>query len=218
MDEGARILLTGFEPWGEHASNPAQALAERFDERSYGSLRVMGRVLPVALAPARALLCDLLQAAAPAAILHLGLAAGRRAVTVERWAHNWAEFAEPDTSGEQPRRAALHAAAPWVRPVTLDVERAVAAIQAVGVPANASASAGSYLCNAVLYASLGWAAARRFRGPLGFVHLPGEATLPLDEQARAIDAVLRLVAQPAAPADASVGRRPLRPPAPPLAV
>ena len=45
-----RILLTGFERFGPHKTNPTQTLAERLDGEWFGDARVVGRVLPVSIA------------------------------------------------------------------------------------------------------------------------------------------------------------------------
>ena len=49
-----RVLVTGFEPWADHALNPAQRLAERLDGWRHRDLRAVGLVLPVAQGAANA--------------------------------------------------------------------------------------------------------------------------------------------------------------------
>jgi pyroglutamyl-peptidase len=83
----------------------------------------------------------------------------------------------------------------------------VAALRSAGAPAAPSDTAGRFVCNAVLYHSLTGAADARYAGPLGFVHLPGEETLALADQERALERLLRLLA--AGPAHATVAAPPL---------
>ncbi|MBX5493099.1 MAG: pyroglutamyl-peptidase I [Chloroflexi bacterium] len=191
MDAERRLLLTGFEPWADHAANPAEVLARRLDGWRHRGWRVCGVVLPVALDAGPAVLTAARRDLRPHAVLHLGLAASRPGLTVERWAHNVADFPLPDNRGAQPRGEPLAEDGPTRLAATLPVAAAVHALAAAGVPATPSASAGQFVCNAVLYASLRWAAAARFAGPVGFVHLPSPQTLALDTQERALERLLR---------------------------
>lgn len=196
MGPGRRLLLTGFAPWAEHEENPAQRLAERLDGWCDGDLRVAGLVLPVAHVAASAAVAAALRELRPRAVLHLGLAAGRPALTVERWAHNVADFVIPDTAGAQPRGEPLREGGAPRLAAPLDVDAAVGALQAAGVPAAPSDSAGAYVCNAILYRTFDWAASVRHAGPAGFVHLPAAETVSLADQERALERLLRLLARP----------------------
>jgi pyroglutamyl-peptidase len=189
-----RVLLTGFEPWADHALNPAQRLAERLDGWRAGDVRAIGLVLPVAARMANATVAAALRDLRPSAVVHLGLAAGRPALTVERGAHNYADYPMPDTAGAQPQGERLSEAGPWRHAASLDVPAVVQALRAGGAPAEASSSAGAFVCNAVLYATLEWAAAHRYDAAVGFVHLPAVSDLALADQERALDHLLRLLA------------------------
>jgi len=189
-----RILLTGFEPWADHALNPTQRLAERLDGWHAGDVRAVGLVLPVAARAANATVEAALRDLRPTVVVHLGLAAGRPAITVERWAHNLADYPMPDTSGAQPQGECLSEAGSWRHAASLDVAAAVQALRAGGAPAEASSSAGAFVCNAVFYATLDWTAAQRHDAPVGFVHLPDVADLTLADQERALDHLLRHLA------------------------
>jgi pyroglutamyl-peptidase len=188
-----RILLTGFEPWADHAQNPAQWLAQRLDGWRHRDARVASLVLPVAHRAAPAAVVAALRDLRPAAVLHLGLAAGRPAITVERWAHNLADYVVPDNAGAQPRGEPLREAGAARLACSLGVEQAVAALAAAGAPAAASDTAGTYVCNAVLYATLDWAAAERYTGGVGFIHVPALETVALADQERALEGLLRLL-------------------------
>src|SRR4051812_21634546 len=189
-----RILVTGFEPWADHAANPAQQLAARLDGWRAAELQAVGLVLPVALGAANATMAAALRELRPDAVVHLGLAAGRPALTVERWAHNRPDFAAPDTAGARPRAEPLREDGRRRLASRLSVAAAVGVLQAAGVPASPSDSAGSFVCNAVLYGTLDWAAAHGYAGPVGFVHLPTTDTIPLGDQERALERLLRLLA------------------------
>jgi pyroglutamyl-peptidase len=189
-----RILVTGFEPWANHAANPAQQLAARLDGWRTAEVQAIGLVLPVARGAANATVAAALRELRPDAVVHLGLAAGRPALTVERWAHNLADFVVPDNAGAQPRNEPLREDGRKRLTSRLSVASAVGVLQAAGVAASPSDSAGSFVCNAVLYGTLDWAAAHGYAGPVGFVHLPTTETIPLEDQERAVERLLRLLA------------------------
>jgi pyroglutamyl-peptidase len=189
-----RILVTGFEPWADHAANPAQQLALRLDGWRAADVQAVGLVLPVARAGAIATVAAAVRELRPDAVVHLGLAAGRPALTVERWAHNLADFVVPDNAGAQPRNEPLREDGRRRLASRLSVAAAVGALQAAGVPASPSDSAGSFVCNAVLYGTLEWAASHGYAGPVGFVHLPTTDSIPLEDQERAVERLLRLLA------------------------
>jgi pyroglutamyl-peptidase len=190
-----RLLLTGFVPWADVGENPAEWVAQRLDGWRGGDLRVAGLVLPVAHVAACASVAAAIRDLRPDAVLHLGLAAGRPALTVECWAHNVLDFMLPDTAGAQPRLEPLREDGPPRQTTSFDVEAAVRALTAAGAPAAPSATAGTYVCNAVFYRTLDWAATAGFAGPVGFIHLPTAETVSLADQERALEHLLCLLAR-----------------------
>ena len=194
-----RLLLTGFEPFAGFAANPTQRLVEEIEAGAMIGLpatEVVTLLLPVtfdgALARVRAALDDL----RPDAVLSLGLAAGRTCVTPERVGVNIAHV-EPasagtgrdgregghdraDNAGAAPRHAPVVAGGPDALLATYAPERAVAALRAAGVPAAVSESAGTYVCNTVLYGVLEHLRRTgREEVPAGFVHVPATLDLAL---------------------------------------
>jgi len=95
------ILVTGFEPFGAHTVNPSEGLAKAMDGRRFGACETRGAVLPVHHADAATRLAALLTETDPVAVVHLGLAAGRARVALERVAVNVMDYDEPDRTGFQ---------------------------------------------------------------------------------------------------------------------
>ena len=74
----------------------------------------------------------------------------------------------------------------------------VDAIRAQCVPAELSDSAGTFVCNSLLYAMLRWTAQQGRAIPCGFVHLPRpDASLDAKALTRALTAALWVVVQSA---------------------
>src|SRR2546425_6170149 len=78
MPEDRVILVTGFEPFGAHTVNPSEGLAKAVDGRRVGDFGILGAVLPVHHTDAAQRLAVTLADTRPAAVVHLGLAGGRR--------------------------------------------------------------------------------------------------------------------------------------------
>ena len=172
------LLISGFEPFGTESRNPSWEAVDALPDQ-IGDLTLEKRLLPVEYGRA----ADLLTAAAnelrPAAILCVGLAAGRDAVTPEAIGVNVRDASIPDNAGRSAEG----------EPIDPDGPAAIAkGFRAAGVPAKLSYTAGTYVCNDLLYTLL-----RRFSGSdvrVAFVHIPLERTLSLSESIRALIAAI----------------------------
>ena len=211
------ILVTGFEPFGSHAVNPSADLAKAVAGRRVGACRVESAVLPVhhveSAAGARTLLADL----TPVAVLHLGLAEGRARVALERVAVNVMAYRIPDNAGFRADGQPCVPGGPAAYFATLPLPDILAALTAEGIPAYVSDTAGTYLCNQTLYATLYEIERRGVATRAGFLHVPllpaMVASTGLDQPSldfplglRAVETALGVIAASVAPA-ARLGER-----------
>ena len=111
-------------------------------------------VLPVVFGEAEARAIDFLNAHPADAVVMLGQAGGRAAITVERVAINFDDASLPDNAGNQPREQSIRENAPAAYFSTLPVRRMVDRIQESGVRGAVSLSAGAYVCNHLMYSML----------------------------------------------------------------
>src|SRR5439155_19863711 len=95
------ILVTGFEPFTPHKINPTEELARALDGVRVRDTLVHAAVLPVHHADAAPRVRALLAERRPFAVLHLGLAAGRARLALERVAVNMMDYAVHDNAGCQ---------------------------------------------------------------------------------------------------------------------
>lgn len=165
-----RILVTAFEPFGgdpENASLEAvQRLAAAWQADPQPGVELVTGTLPVAFATAGPALAALVDEHRPDSVLAVGEAGGRSAITPERWGINEDDARIPDNAGDQPRSTPIDAAGPARRASGFDADALVTAILGVGLPADASADAGRFLCNHIAYRVAGLPV------PGGFVHVP----------------------------------------------
>jgi pyroglutamyl-peptidase len=166
------ILVTGFESFGGTGANPSAAVVRALEGTALDGRRVVGRILPVDFARYRPLVEAALTETDPDLYVAFGLATGEDMIRIERFGVNLADFPIPDNAGALLRGAAIEADGPAARAATLPCAEIREALLAEGIPARLSNSAGSYLCNATLYSSLGLCAARTPAPRCGFIHLP----------------------------------------------
>lgn len=183
-----KILVTGFEPFGgdpENASAEAvRRLADAWQRDPQSGVELATGTLPVAFATAEPALAALVEEHRPDAVLAVGEAGGRSAITPERWGVNEDDARIPDNAGSAPRGTAIDPAGPDRRASGFDADALVTAILAVGLPADVSDDAGRFLCNHVAYLVAG------LDVPGGFVHVPavrshGAATVGAETDADA---------------------------------
>lgn len=193
----AKTLLTGFAPFGGDATNPSGDAVRLVGAREDGSDELVTAILPVTFGGAADRLRELIAQHEPEVVIAVGLAGGRAAVTPERVAINLADARIPDNAGAQPMDQPVAADGPAAYFSTLPVKAMVAAIAEAGLPAALSHSAGTFVCNHVMYAALHATAGTGVRA--GFVHVPyaaesapaGAPAMPLHDIARALEIAVR---------------------------
>ena len=192
------ILVTAFEPFGGEALNPTQMILEALPDTADGySIRKL--LLPVEFKKAREMACAEYDRLSPAAVVMLGQAGGRGAITPETSGRNVMHGRIPDNAGFQPDHLPVVENGPDVLYSTLPVGSIVKAVRALGLPCEESDSAGEYVCNTLLYGML---AHNGGEVPTGFIHVPyireqGHEDKPfmeLEEIGRGIAAALEAVA------------------------
>lgn len=178
-----KLLLTGFEPFLNHPINPTEEIVLRLDGAQIGEYEVKGVLLPVDFEKAPLAILDAVREVAPDAVLSLGLAAGRTEITPERIAINCRD-GEADNSGRAfvDSKIAEEGADGYFS--TLPIRMLVDTLQEKGYPARVSNSAGTYLCNNVMYTVLHELKEKQWDIPAGFVHVPASHELVIDGKKR----------------------------------
>lgn len=171
-----RLLVTGFGPFGGSPVNPSEIAATAVADRPEAGVTVRSAVLPVvggtAPGSARAVLDGLLEAFRPDCVVLFGEAHVRSAISVERIAVNLRDYRIADNSGSVVRDEPVVAGAPDAYFATVPIRAMAEAVARLGIPGELSLSAGSFLCNEVMFHALHRAAGGGGRWTAGFVHLP----------------------------------------------
>ncbi|WP_420643785.1 pyroglutamyl-peptidase I [Candidatus Leptofilum sp.] len=166
------FLLTGFEPFGQSRINPSEQVVQQLATRRFEGFELATAVLPVHRTRGPQTLLTAVQQTNPDAIVCLGEAGGRHAISIERVAVNLMDYGIADNDGQLVQDEPIQPDGPAAYFTTLPVRQLMQAVQGAGIPAELSLTAGAYLCNQVTYELLHYLAQQQRDIPAGFVHLP----------------------------------------------
>ena len=166
-----KILVSGFEPFGDSNLNPSQELVNALPD-SMEDIQIIKIILPVDQALAPSALLNSVHHHLPEAVLSFGLAEGRAKISLERVALNLCNFNIPDNKGVIITDQAVIEGGPAAYFSTLPVNAILAELLAKGIPADTSLTAGTFLCNQVFYALLHEIISTQLAIRAGIIHLP----------------------------------------------
>ncbi|MBS9431630.1 pyroglutamyl-peptidase I [Photorhabdus hainanensis] len=171
------VLITAFEPFGGEAINPSWESVRQLQNQQLSGAHIETRQLPCVFGTSLTCLYTAIDEIQPELVIAVGQAGGRPDITVERIAININDARIPDNQGNQPIDTPIVAAGPAAYFSTLPIKAIVSGLKAAGVPASISQSAGTYVCNHVMYGLLHHLALTypTVRGGLvrgGFIHIP----------------------------------------------
>ena len=173
-----KLLLTGFEPFLAFTVNPTMKIVEELDKSIIGEYEVTSRVLSVDFTKAGAQLLRYIEEMKPDAVISLGLAGGRYKITPERIAIN-VKDGGADNNGHIPVDESIQLDGDPGYFSTLPIRLMVDELTKQGLPAAISNTAGTYLCNNVMYEALHYAKLNNLSMPCGFIHIPASHELAI---------------------------------------
>jgi pyroglutamyl-peptidase len=165
------VLVTGFTPFGGESINPSWQVASMLPSNIAGATIEVVEV-PTEFARAITVTTNAIDKLSPTIVLSLGQAGGRAALSLERVAINIDDAAIADNAGKQPIDTPIVPRAPAAYFATLPIKAMVAAMMQHSIPANISNSAGTFVCNHLLYGVLHHIAKNKLHSRAGFMHVP----------------------------------------------
>ena len=183
-----KLLITGFDPFGKDTINPSWEAVQRLPD-VVGDFALCKLQIPTVFGKAANCVLQQAEIFQPDVILCVGQAGGRGAVTPERIAVNIRDARITDNAGVQPQDELVVHDGPAAYFSTVPVVEMADAIQKSQFPADVSNSAGTFVCNDVLYTLL-----HHYHGTatkVGFIHVPylPEQGTPSMSLAQIIDAL-----------------------------
>ena len=174
-----KILVTGFDPFGGDKINPAYEAVKMIPSEVAGAT-IVKEEIPVVFGKCGEVLGRLIEKHRPDVVMCVGQAGGYSSIAVEKIAVNLAEARIPDNENQQPSDEAIVEGGPTAYFATLPVKAMVKTIKDHGIPAKVSYSAGTFVCNDIMYRLLHMINCKypEIRG--GFVHVPFDTAQVVD--------------------------------------
>ncbi len=167
-----KILLTGFEPFGEFKQNPSWEIAKSLNNKEIGNFKVFGRQVPVKYKEIFPVIKEFIEEISPEAIINIGQSSRDR-ISIERVAINIADVTSVAYNcGSKPVDETLFEDGPAAYFSTLPIKKIKKAIEDAGIPAEISNTAGTYGCNQLMYSTLYILDKMGKNIPSGFIHVP----------------------------------------------
>ncbi len=197
--------MTGFEPFGNDTVNPSWEAVSMLPERTEYA-EIVKRKMPVEYDRVAFLLEEAIKDEQPDAVICVGQAGGRAMMTPEMVAVNIKDSLSADNAGVLYSGEVIAADGPAAYFSTLPVKVLTAAIKEVGVPAAVSYTAGTYVCNNIMYHLLHMITKRYPEVKGCFIHIPfaceqvltrpaGTPSLPLAWMAKGLEAAVNAAAK-----------------------
>lgn len=166
-----KILITGFDPFGGESVNPAYEAVKLLPDTIAGA-EIIKKEIPTEFIRAGEVLESAIIEYEPDVVICVGQAGGRSAITPEKVAINIMDGRIPDNAGYQPVDVPIQKDGPTAYFSSLPVKAMAKEMKNAGIPAALSYTAGSYVCNYLMYTLLYLIDTKypNIRG--GFVHVP----------------------------------------------
>ncbi len=198
-----RILITAFDAFGGETINPSWEAVQRITPPP--QVELIRLQVPTVFGESLEKTIDAIRREKPDVVLCIGQAGGRGAVTPERVALNLMDASIPDNAGTMPVDVPVVQGGENALFATVPVKRIVEAIRKAGVPGQLSNTAGTFVCNQLLYGVLSYCQAKNLPTQAGFIHVPylpeqaeGKKDCPslsLEQIVNALEATLACVAE-----------------------
>ena len=188
-----KVLVTGFDPFGGESINPAWEAVKVIKDEIAGA-EVVKMQIPTVVGKSIAKIHDKMVEINPDIVIAVGQAGGRFGVTPERVAINVTDARIPDNEGNQPIDEPIFADGDAAYFSNLPVKAMVQAIKDAGYPSVLSNTAGTYICNHVMYGILYYIQKEFPNARGGFIHVPYAASPVVNKPGTASMAIADITA------------------------
>lgn len=165
-----KILITGFDPFGGEKTNPAIESVKKISE-NIENAQIKKLEIPTVFHKSADVLEEAIKEFKPDAVLCVGQAGGRFGLTVERVAINQDDARIKDNEGNQPIDLPIREDGENAYFATIPIKRIVEEIKKENIPASISNSAGTFVCNHIMYQAL-YLSEKYGIKKAGFIHVP----------------------------------------------
>ena len=165
------VLIAGFDPFGGEPINPAWEAVKAMKDEIAGAT-ITKLQIPTVVAKSIAKVHEKMQELHPDIVISIGQAGGRYDITPERVAINLDDARIKDNEGNQPIDVPIYEDGAPAYFSDLPIKAMVQHIREAGLPASVSNTAGTFVCNHLMYGVL-YTLAKEYPGVRGgFMHVP----------------------------------------------
>lgn len=166
-----KLLLTAFDPFGGEPVNPALE-AVKLVRDQIGDVDIVKAEVPTVFGKSIDTVAAAIERECPDAVLCIGQAGGRYELMPERVAINLDDARIKDNEGNQPIDQPVFADGAPAYFATLPIKAMVKRIREAGIPSGVSNTAGTFVCNHLMYGVL-YTLDKKYPGVRGgFMHVP----------------------------------------------
>lgn len=166
-----KVLITGFDPFGGEKVNPSFEAVRKLENKISGADIVKVQI-PTVFNKSVEMLEKAIERENPDVVICVGQAGGRFDVTIERVAINWEDARIPDNEGNQPMDRKIFEDGENAYFSNLPIKSMVTEMKANGIPASVSNTAGTYVCNHLMYGLMYLINKKHPEIRGGFIHVP----------------------------------------------
>lgn len=166
-----KILITAFEPFGGEKVNPALEAMKLLPDK-IGEAQILKLELPTVFKKSIEKVWQHIDEYEPDIVISLGQAGGRACISIERVAINIDDTTMADNEGNMPVDQPIFKDGENAYFSNLPIKKMVEDIKKAGIPAKVSNTAGTYVCNHVMYGILYKIHKERLNIKAGFIHVP----------------------------------------------
>ncbi|MFP4001584.1 MAG: pyroglutamyl-peptidase I [Thermoplasmata archaeon] len=167
-----RLLITGFDPFGGESVNPASEVVLELDGEEINGCEIIAKEIPTVYGKSAEVVKEMIDEVEPDVVLHIGQASGTHGIRVERFAVNINDARIEDNEGNQPIDEVIVEDGPAAYWTTIPTRKIVEAVKDAGIPSFLSYTAGTFVCNHVIYSTANYVEENNLPIHYGFIHVP----------------------------------------------
>lgn len=175
-----KVLITGFDPFGNENINPALEAVKKLPD-TIESAEIIKLEIPTIFRKSLEKIEENIIKHKPDIVISIGQAGGRFGITPERTAINIDDARIPDNENKQPIDTAIFEDGENAYFSTLPIKAMVEEMKKGNIPCSISNTAGTFVCNHVMYGILYMAAKKYPNIKGGFIHVPYIPSQVLDK-------------------------------------
>lgn len=166
-----KILITGFDPFDKEKLNPAYEAVKLLPDK-IADAEIIKLEIPTVFGKGAFQVEQTIEKHCPDYVICVGQAGGRSSITVEKVAINFVDARIADNEGNQPINTSIIPDGATAYFSSLPIRAMVENMRENGIPANISYTAGTFVCNEVMYRLLHLIDTKYHHVKGGFIHVP----------------------------------------------